>query len=149
MVHHVDLLARSSNLTPLEKAVLEKASRIRSLMADGQLTGLEASQQIWAIRDILTAVDPKSLFVEVMRDLENEMLRPRKIMPIKAEQFVTGYGRRVLTDDGQQGMDGKPGIGSTTETQQGHVAAAIFANCSQLDNRQLDEIIEWVRLYKY
>lgn len=70
-------------------------------------------------------------------------------MPVKAEQFVTDYGRRVLTDEGQQGMDGKPGIGSTTETQQGHVAAAIFANCSQLDNRQLDEIIEWVRLYKY
>ncbi|MDX7643869.1 hypothetical protein [Aeromonas caviae] len=70
-------------------------------------------------------------------------------MPIKAEQFVTEYGRRVLTDDGQQGMDGKPEVGSTTEKQQGHVAAAIFANCSQLDNRQLDEIIEWVRLYKY
>ncbi len=70
-------------------------------------------------------------------------------MPIKAEQFVTGYGRRVLTDDGQQGMDGKPEVGSTTEKQQGHVAAAIFANCHHLDNRQLDEIIEWVRLYKY
>ncbi|HHP5462200.1 TPA: hypothetical protein ACSCX2_004410 [Aeromonas veronii] len=70
-------------------------------------------------------------------------------MPIKAEQLVTEYGRRVLTDDGQQGMDGKPEVGSTTEKQQGHVAAAIFANCSQLDNRQLDEIIEWVRLYKY
>ena len=70
-------------------------------------------------------------------------------MPIKAEQLVTEYGRRVLTDDGQQGMDGKPEVGSTTEKQQGHVAAAILANCSQLDNRQLDEIIEWVRLYKY
>lgn len=54
-------------------------------------------------------------------------------MPIKAEQLVTEYGRRVLTDDGQQGMDGKPEVGSTTEKQQGHVAAAIFANCSQLD----------------
>lgn len=70
-------------------------------------------------------------------------------MPIKAEQFLTEYGRRVLTDDGQQGMDGKPEVGSTTEKQQGYVAAAIFANCSHLDNRQLDEIIEWVRLYKY
>ena len=70
-------------------------------------------------------------------------------MTIKANQFVTEYGRQVLTDDGQQGMDGKLGVGSTTETQQGNVAAAIFANCAQLDNRQLDEIIEWVRLYKY
>lgn len=69
-------------------------------------------------------------------------------MEIKAEQFVTRDGWRVLTDDGQQGRGGKLGVGSTTETQQGRVAAAIYANCAQLDNRQLDEIIEWVRLYK-
>ena len=69
-------------------------------------------------------------------------------MSIKVEQFVTKDGHRVLTDDGRQGVDGKLGIGSTTETSQGHVAAAIFANCSELDNRQLDEIIEWIRLYK-
>lgn len=69
-------------------------------------------------------------------------------MEIKAKQFVTGAKRRVLTDDGQQGMDGAAGIGSTSETHQGQVAAAIYANCSQLDNRQLDEIIEWVRLYR-
>lgn len=70
MVHHVDLLARSINLTPLEKAVVEKASRVRSLLADGHLTTLEASHQIWAIKDILIAVDPKSLYVDVMCDLE-------------------------------------------------------------------------------
>lgn len=69
-------------------------------------------------------------------------------MEIKAEHFVTGTGRRVLTDDGKQGMDGDLGFGSTTEKMQGEVAAAILANCSLLDNRQLDEIIEWVRLYK-
>lgn len=28
-------------------------------------------------------------------------------MEIRAEQFVTCRSRRVLTDDGQQGMDGK------------------------------------------
>lgn len=50
---------------------------------------------------------------------------------------------RVLTDDGQQGMHGKQGIGSTTERHQGQVADAIYANCDQLN-----EIIEWVRLYK-
>lgn len=27
-------------------------------------------------------------------------------MEVKAEQFITGSNRRVLTDDGQQGMDG-------------------------------------------
>ncbi|EKF7056354.1 hypothetical protein OZ502_004387 [Escherichia coli] len=70
-------------------------------------------------------------------------------MEITADQFVTCRGRRVLTDDGQQGMDGKLGIGSSTEKTQGLVAAAIYANCADLNNQQLDEIIEWVRLYKY
>lgn len=69
-------------------------------------------------------------------------------MQIKAEQFVTNGGRRVLTDDGQQGMGGKTGVGSTTERKQGAVAAAIYANCADLDSKQLDEIIEWVRLYR-
>lgn len=70
-------------------------------------------------------------------------------MEITADQFVTCRSRRVLTDDGQQGMDGKPGIGSSTEKTQGLVAAAIYANCADLNNQQLDEIIEWIRLYKY
>ena len=69
-------------------------------------------------------------------------------MEIRAEQFVTCHSRRVLTDNGQQGMDGKPGIGSTTEKIQGLVAAAIYEKCADMDNQQLDEIIEWVRLYK-
>ncbi|TJM44859.1 hypothetical protein C9052_25660, partial (plasmid) [Escherichia coli] len=30
----------------------------------------------------------------------------------------------------------------------GGVAEAIFANCAELDNDQLNEIIEWVRLYQ-
>lgn len=67
---------------------------------------------------------------------------------IQPQHFVTGSGESVLTDDGQQGMRGAHGIGSTTERRQGQVAAAIFANCAHLDNQQLDEIIEWVRLYK-
>jgi DNA-binding MurR/RpiR family transcriptional regulator len=69
-------------------------------------------------------------------------------MTIKANQFVTGANERVLTDEGQQGMHGKSGIGSTTERHLGYVAAAIYENCAQLDNRQLDEIVEWIRLYK-
>lgn len=70
------------------------------------------------------------------------------IMEIKAQQFVTSTGRQVLTDNGQQGMGGVAGIGSTTEKHQGRVAEAIFANCAELDNGQLNEIIEWVRLYQ-
>lgn len=69
-------------------------------------------------------------------------------MEIKAQQLVTTDQRRVLADDGQPGMDGKAGMGSTTERHQGQIAAAIFANAAQLDERQLDEVIEWVRLYK-
>lgn len=69
-------------------------------------------------------------------------------MEINAKQFVTCHGRRVLTDDGLQGMDCKLGVGSTTEKKQGLVAAAIYANCAELDNKQLDEIIAWVHLYK-
>lgn len=45
-------------------------------------------------------------------------------------------------------MGGVAGIGSTTEKHQGRVAEAIFANCVELDNDQLNEIIEWVRLYQ-
>ena len=66
-------------------------------------------------------------------------------MPMSADQFVDRYGRRVLTDDGKPGMDGKEGVGSTTEAMRNKVAASIFANCKQLDDAQLDEIIGWVR----
>lgn len=40
-------------------------------------------------------------------------------MGIEATQFVTSSGRQVLTNDGQQGMGGKSGLGSTTEKMQG------------------------------
>ncbi|AXC88548.1 hypothetical protein PZE02_003490 [Salmonella enterica subsp. enterica serovar Vitkin] len=69
-------------------------------------------------------------------------------MEVKAAQFVTSRGRRVLTDNGQQGMGGEAGVGSTTEKMQGRVAEAVFANCAYLDNNQLDEIINWVQLYR-
>jgi hypothetical protein len=69
-------------------------------------------------------------------------------MAIQAHQLVTSSNERVLTDDGQQGMRGHPGVGSASELHQGQVAAAIFAHGAKLDNRQLDEIIEWVRLFK-
>lgn len=67
-------------------------------------------------------------------------------MEIKAQQFVSSTGRQVLTGNGKQGMGGVAGIGSTTEKCQGRVAEAIFANCTELDNDQLNEIIDWIRL---
>lgn len=85
----------------------------------------------------------------VFRDKSTSMkLRQEQTMEIKTDQFVTASNERVLTDDGAPGMRGVAGIGSTSEKHQGQVAAAIYANCAQLDKRQLDEIIEWVRLYK-
>ncbi|AAP86127.1 Cytochrome C (plasmid) [Cupriavidus necator H16] len=67
---------------------------------------------------------------------------------ISPAHFVDRFGRRVLTNAGQPGMDGKEGVGSTTEEQRNRVAAAIYANCEHLDNAQLDEIVAWVRLYR-
>ncbi|HDH7849023.1 MULTISPECIES: hypothetical protein [Klebsiella] len=69
-------------------------------------------------------------------------------MSIEAKQFLTGSGRRVLTDDGKQGMGAVAGVGSSTEKMQGYVAAAVFENCGQLNNQQLDDIISWIQLFK-
>lgn len=66
----------------------------------------------------------------------------------RALDFVNRYGRRVLTDDGKPGRDGREGIGSSTERAQDSVAAAIFANCEPLDNAQLDELIGWFNMYR-
>lgn len=46
------------------------------------------------------------------------------------------------------GYCGKIGGDLTTERKQGAVATAIYANCPGLDSKQLDEINEWVRLYR-
>lgn len=62
--------------------------------------------------------------------------------------FIDRLGRRVLTDAGTPGRDGREGVGSPTEELQGRVAAAIYENCDRLDDAQLDEIIGWVKLYK-
>ncbi|QOT82205.1 hypothetical protein [Cupriavidus basilensis] len=67
---------------------------------------------------------------------------------ISPSHFVDRYDRRVLTDAGQPGMDGKEGAGSTTEVYRNRVAAAIYANCDHLDNAQLDEIVAWLQIYK-
>ncbi|MBZ7707773.1 hypothetical protein FML30_26375 [Klebsiella oxytoca] len=60
----------------------------------------------------------------------------------------SGSGRRMLTDDGRQGMGSVAGVGFSTERMQCTVAAAVFENCGQLDNQQLDDIISWIQLYK-
>lgn len=67
---------------------------------------------------------------------------------IKPEDFKNHNGKRVLADNGKQGMRGDEGIGSTTERQQGNIAQAIYENCEDLDDSQLDDIIKWVKQYK-
>lgn len=67
---------------------------------------------------------------------------------ILPQNLLDRHGRRVLTDAGTPGRDGREGVGSTTEQHQGHVAAAIYAHCEHLDDAQLDEIVAWVRLYR-
>lgn len=69
-------------------------------------------------------------------------------MSVKTSDFVTTEQRRVLTDDGVQGIDGKEGVGSSTERSQGKIAAAIYANASELDERQIEDLVSWLRLYK-
>ncbi len=67
---------------------------------------------------------------------------------IKPQDFLNYNGKRVLTDAGKQGMRADAGMGSTTERQQGNIAQAIYENCENLDDQQLDDIIKWVKLYK-
>jgi hypothetical protein len=47
-------------------------------------------------------------------------------MNIEAKQFLTGSGRRVLTNEGRQGMGGVAGVGSSTEKMLGYVAEAVL-----------------------
>ena len=54
-------------------------------------------------------------------------------MNIEAKQFLNGSGRRVLTNEGRQGMGGVAGVGSSTEKMLGYVAEAVFENCGQLE----------------
>ncbi|MCQ2032250.1 hypothetical protein [Stutzerimonas zhaodongensis] len=68
--------------------------------------------------------------------------------PIEPSDFITAEQRRVLTDAGSPGMDGKEGIGSTTERSQGQIAAAIYANAGELDSQQIEDLISWLRLYQ-
>ena len=72
-----DILERVGNLTPIERAVIDKANRVQAMVKEGQLTSLESSHQLWAIRDVLTAVDPGSKVIERLHQLEKDVLRAR------------------------------------------------------------------------
>lgn len=67
---------------------------------------------------------------------------------IAPKDFLDRFGRRVLSDKNEPGMDGKAGVGSTTETHLGSVAAALSANAGQLDEAQLADVAAWVEMYR-
>jgi len=75
----IEILNRKSNLTPIEKAILNRIERIRILIKDELLTGTEAAGQIWAMRDVLTQVDPESKIIPALLTLEAGIITIQKL----------------------------------------------------------------------
>lgn len=67
---------------------------------------------------------------------------------IEPRDFLDRFERRVLTDAGAPGMDGRAGMGSTTEISQASIASVIYAQAKYLDDNQLNDIIRWLTMYK-
>lgn len=62
--------------------------------------------------------------------------------------FIERHGRRVLTDDGKAGMDGREEAGSTSERIRGLFAELVYCRAGRLDSLQIDEIIGWLEIAK-
>ena len=69
-------------------------------------------------------------------------------MNIEAKQFLTGSGRRVLTNEGRQGMGGVAGVVDSSDTQVGYVGGAVGEACGRLDRVQVVGCSGWIQLYK-
>lgn len=71
----------------------------------------------------------------------------RKDGVFSPECFIDRNGRRVLAESGQPGMDGREGMGSTTE-----LILARFASClaepptGALNDRQFDDLSRWISM---
>lgn len=68
--------------------------------------------------------------------------------PIGPQDFLDRFERRVLTNNGAPGMDGKAGSGSTTEIMLASIASVICAQAKYLDDNQLDDIVRWLEMYR-
>ena len=75
------------------------------------------------------------------------MIRKDGVFP--PERFVDRNGRRVLAKSGQPGMDGREGMGSTTE-----LVLALFASrlshwtAGVLNRGQYDELERWIEMVR-
>lgn len=63
------------------------------------------------------------------------------------ESFIDRNGRRVLTESGQPGMDGREGMGSTTELILARFASCLAeASAAGLNDRQFDDLSCWISM---
>jgi len=65
---------------------------------------------------------------------------------VTAAHFINRYGRRVLTDAGQPGMDGREGVGSTTEIMLAAFASLLVDVGARLDSAQYDDLVRWIEM---
>jgi hypothetical protein len=67
----------------------------------------------------------------------------------KPDEFVNCDGRRVLDDNGNQGIDGVTGLGSSTEVHCGLILEALFKHSPYLSDRQIDDVMGWCRQIRH
>jgi len=65
---------------------------------------------------------------------------------ITPAHFINRFGRRVLTNSGAPGMDGREGVGSTTELMLASFASLLIDVGDRLDNSQYEELLRWIEM---
>jgi len=65
---------------------------------------------------------------------------------ITPADFINRFGRRVLTDSGSPGMDGREGVGSTTELMLASFASLLIDVGDRLDTSQYEELLRWIEM---
>lgn len=60
--------------------------------------------------------------------------------------FIDHNGRRVLTDFGRPGLDGRDGVGSTTEMTMANFASILFTDAPRLDSQQFATLERWIAM---
>ena len=74
-----DYSKRGTNMTPIERAVADKADRVLALLGEGLLMPSEADWQLWAIRDVLTSVDPGGHVVKWLYELQRSLYETKGV----------------------------------------------------------------------
>ena len=73
---------------------------------------------------------------------------PFESRPIGPQDFTDQNDRRVLTDGGYPGLDGRAGCGSDSDIALGSIASVMLVQAKHLNDDQLDNIVRWVDMYK-